>query len=117
MGTLSGLEDPSLLPCPRSKKCGSPRENMTNLAQLLSTESALKRFVRAGRYEVPRDKIQAVQSRFILGNAVTLTNFSIRRSVPLALSLFYIKYNQNRGLMTKYKIQKNVFCKWPMYKK
>jgi len=40
--TPSGLEDPSLHPYPLSKKCGSPKKNMTNLVLLLSTENVLK---------------------------------------------------------------------------
>merc|ERR1712136_672700 len=40
--TLSGLEDPSLLPSPPSKICGSRKTNMTNLVLVLSTENAHK---------------------------------------------------------------------------
>merc|ERR1719270_1122988 len=40
--TLSGSEDPSLLPSPPSSRCGSPSRSMMNLALELSTESASK---------------------------------------------------------------------------
>merc|ERR1712170_162894 len=40
--TLSGSEDPSLLPCPPSSRCGSPSRNTMSAAQPLSTESASK---------------------------------------------------------------------------
>merc|ERR1712142_875103 len=40
--TLSGLEDPSWLPCPPSNRCGSLSRNMTSLAQPLSTGNASK---------------------------------------------------------------------------
>merc|ERR1712098_262927 len=42
--TLSGSEDPSLLPSPHSSRCGSPSRNTTSLAHPLSTESASKHF-------------------------------------------------------------------------
>merc|ERR1711976_380307 len=40
--TPSGSEDPSLLPCPPSGRCGSPSRNTMSAAQQLSTESASK---------------------------------------------------------------------------
>merc|ERR1712130_743953 len=38
--TLSGSEDPSLLPSPPSSRCGSQSRNMMSLVHPLSTESA-----------------------------------------------------------------------------
>merc|ERR1712080_263898 len=43
--TPSGSEDPSLLPCPPSSRCGSPSRSMTSAAHPLSTESASKKFI------------------------------------------------------------------------
>merc|ERR1712209_396045 len=40
--TLSGSEDPSLLPSPPSSRCGSPSRSTTSAAQPLSTASASK---------------------------------------------------------------------------
>merc|ERR1712212_570513 len=40
--TLSGSEDPSLLPSPPSNRCGSPSRSMMNAAHPLSTASASK---------------------------------------------------------------------------
>merc|ERR1712114_87233 len=40
--TLSGSEDPSLLPSPPSSRCGSPSRNTTSAAQPSSTASASK---------------------------------------------------------------------------
>merc|ERR1719483_1281075 len=40
--TPSGLEDPSLLPCPPSSRCGSPSRSMMSAAHPLSTASASK---------------------------------------------------------------------------
>merc|ERR1711913_210489 len=40
--TLSGLEDPSLLLCPPSSRCGSPSRNTMSAAHPLSTASASK---------------------------------------------------------------------------
>merc|ERR1712098_35010 len=40
--TLSGSEDPSLLPSPPPSRCGSPSRNTTSAAQPLSTASASK---------------------------------------------------------------------------
>merc|ERR1712095_246554 len=40
--TLSGLEDPSLLPSPPSSRCGSPSRSTMSVAPLLSTGSASK---------------------------------------------------------------------------
>merc|ERR1739840_68460 len=40
--TLSGSEDPSLLPSPPSSRCGSPSRSTTNAAHPLSTASASK---------------------------------------------------------------------------
>merc|ERR1712122_69602 len=42
--TLSGSEDPSLLPSPPSSRCGSPSRSMTSAAHPLSTGSASKKF-------------------------------------------------------------------------
>merc|ERR1719445_980164 len=42
--TLSGSEDPSLLPSPPSSRCGSPSRSMTSAALPLSTASASKYF-------------------------------------------------------------------------
>merc|ERR1712129_239543 len=40
--TLSGSEDPSLLPSPPSSRCGSPSRSMMSAAHPLSTASASK---------------------------------------------------------------------------
>merc|ERR1711915_765761 len=40
--TPFGLVAPSLVPCPLSRTCGSPRRNMTSLAPALSIASASK---------------------------------------------------------------------------
>merc|ERR1712106_701818 len=40
--TLSGSEDPSLLPCPPSSRCGSPSRSMMSAAHPLSTASVSK---------------------------------------------------------------------------
>merc|ERR1711982_263121 len=40
--TLSGLEDPSLLPSPPSSRCGSPSKSMMSAAHPLFTASASK---------------------------------------------------------------------------
>merc|ERR1712018_941839 len=40
--TLSGSEDPSLLLCPPSSRCGSPSRSTTSAAQPSSTASASK---------------------------------------------------------------------------
>merc|ERR1711970_1617555 len=40
--TLSGSEDPSLLLCPPSSRCGSPSRSMMSAAHPLSTASASK---------------------------------------------------------------------------
>merc|ERR1712117_374397 len=40
--TPSGSEDPSWLPCPLSRLCGSPSRSMTSVAQQLSTENVSK---------------------------------------------------------------------------
>merc|ERR1711935_1032091 len=40
--TLSGLEDPFLLPSPPSSRCGSPSRSMMSAAHPLSTASASK---------------------------------------------------------------------------
>merc|ERR1711978_145283 len=41
--TLSGSEDPSLLPSPPSSRCGSPSRSTTSAAHPLSTGSASKK--------------------------------------------------------------------------
>merc|ERR1712168_829656 len=43
--TLSGLEDPSLLPSPPSSRCGSPSRNTMSAAHPSSTGSASKQIV------------------------------------------------------------------------
>merc|ERR1711982_264072 len=43
--TLSGSEDPSLLPSPPSSRCGSPSRNTMSAAHPLSTASASKQIV------------------------------------------------------------------------
>merc|ERR1711923_496556 len=43
--TLSGSEDPSLLPSPPSSRCGSPSRSTTSAAQPSSTASASKSFI------------------------------------------------------------------------
>merc|ERR1712215_580711 len=42
--TLSGLEDPFLLPSPPSSRCGSPSTSMMSVAHPLFTASASKLF-------------------------------------------------------------------------
>merc|ERR1712098_869708 len=42
--TLSGSEDPSLLPSPHSNRCGSPSRSTMSLVHLLCTENAFKLF-------------------------------------------------------------------------
>merc|ERR1712098_814310 len=43
--TPSGSEDPSLLPSPPSRRCGSPSRNTMSAAQPLSIASASKYFI------------------------------------------------------------------------
>merc|ERR1712098_591768 len=43
--TLSGSEDPSLLPSPPSRRCGSPSRSTMSAAHPLSTASASKQIV------------------------------------------------------------------------
>merc|ERR1719317_1153677 len=49
--TLSGLEDPSLLPSPPSSRCGSPSRSMMSPAHPLFTASASKYILRYIHYD------------------------------------------------------------------
>merc|ERR1712013_76053 len=49
--TLSGLEDPSLLPSPPSSRCGSPSRSMMSAAHPLFTASASKYILRYIHYD------------------------------------------------------------------
>merc|ERR1712106_387931 len=72
--TLSGSEDPSLLPSPPSSRCGSPSRSTMSAAHLLSTASASKQCCFYKSTVVP---IQTV---------LKIYNHIVRRSMQVALA-------------------------------